>query len=180
MSKVILSLIPSAGKIYFLLMMLVGSHVVAAEWKPLMNDGLHDPTNAGVKWLQNPGAALSRLPSDSAGNKVDWVRAISEGYIQPRSSLHNAKPVEVLDLDIVLNEAGSQPGVMFPHKPHTVWLDCENCHDKIFKEKTGETPITMEKILQGEYCGVCHGGVSFPLTECNRCHTVSKKKAKAE
>jgi hypothetical protein len=31
----------------------------------------------------------------------------------------------------------------------------------------------MQKILDGEQCGVCHGAVAFPLTECRRCHSVS-------
>jgi c(7)-type cytochrome triheme protein len=65
--------------------------------------------------------------------------------------------------------------VLFPHRPHTEWLDCENCHDKLFKKKAGETPINMFQVLQGEYCGRCHGAVAFPLTECRRCHSVPRQ-----
>jgi c(7)-type cytochrome triheme protein len=158
-----------------LLLVLAGQFSVAlyaSEWKTLREDGVHDPDNQGLQWLQNPGDALRRLPSDSVGNKVDWVRAFEDGYIRPRSSLTGEEEVKHLDTEIIMNETGSLPRVMFPHKPHTRWLDCENCHDKIFKSKAGETPVTMEKILEGEYCGVCHGAVSFPLTECNRCHSV--------
>jgi len=158
-----------------LLLVLVGQFAAAlyaSEWKTLKEDGVHDPENQGLQWLQNPGDALRRLPSDSVGNKVDWVRAFEDGYIRPRSSLTGEEEVEHLDTEIIMNETGSLPRVMFPHKPHTRWLDCENCHDKIFKSKAGETPVTMEKILEGEYCGVCHGAVAFPLTECNRCHSV--------
>lgn len=172
MDKALLRLIYQAGKIHVLLMLLIGLPVVAAEWQPLMKDGLHDPDNAGIKWLQNPGDALSRLPADSAGNKVDWIRAFEDGYIRPRSSLRDEKPVKLLDSDILLNNTGSLPRVLFPHRQHTQWLDCNNCHEKIFKSKAGATPITMTRILEGEYCGVCHGAVSFPLTECNRCHSV--------
>ena len=32
----------------------------------------------------------------------------------------------------------------------------------------------MMLILQGEKCGLCHGAVAFPLTECLRCHSVSR------
>lgn len=155
-----------------LLVILITVPVKAAEWQPLVDDGFHDPENAGLKILQNPGDALSRLPSDSAGNKVDWIRAFQDGYIQPRSGLRGDKPVKLLDSDILLNDTGSLPRVLFPHKQHTMWLDCTNCHEKIFKSKAGATPITMTKILDGQYCGVCHGAVSFPLTECNRCHSV--------
>ena len=144
----------------------------ASEWKTLQEDGLHDPNNPALQWLQNPGDALRRMPSDNAGNKVDWVRAFEDGYIRPRSSLTGEIEVKQLDTEIIMNDTGSLPRVLFPHKPHTRWLDCENCHEKIFKSKAGATPVTMSKILDGEYCGVCHGAVSFPLTECNRCHSV--------
>jgi c(7)-type cytochrome triheme protein len=46
----------------------------------------------------------------------------------------------------------------------------------LFKSKAGATKqLNMFQILQGEYCGVCHGAVSFPLTECKRCHSVERK-----
>lgn len=147
----------------------------ASQWSPLKHDGLHDPENAGLEWLQNPADALMRLPADSAGNRVDWIRAFDDGYIRPRSSLKGDKPVRTLDSKILLNDTGSLPGVIFPHKQHTQWLECSNCHEKIFKSKAGATPMTMQKILDGEYCGVCHGAVSFPLTECNRCHSATGK-----
>jgi len=169
---VLLKLVASLNKFCVLLLCLYALPVIAADWQPLARDGLHDPTNPGLKWLQNPANALSRLPADSAGNKVDWMRAFEEGYINPRSGLHNKKPPELLDTEILLNKNGSLPLVLFPHKQHTIWLDCSNCHEKIFKEKAGATPITMQKILEGEYCGVCHGAVAFPLTECSRCHSV--------
>jgi c(7)-type cytochrome triheme protein len=146
--------------------------VLAGDWRPLKSDQLHDPDNPALGLLQNPGDALSRLPADNAGNEVDWIRALENGYIRPRSSLHADGQVEILDSDILMNKTGSIPRVRFPHKPHTQWLDCENCHEKLFKSQAGATPITMGKILEGEYCGVCHGAVAFPLTECNRCHSV--------
>jgi c(7)-type cytochrome triheme protein len=144
----------------------------ASDWKTLKQDGLHDPENPSLQWLQNPGDALRRMPSDSAGNKVDWVRAFDDGYIRPRSSITGEAEARQLDTEIIMNDTGSLPRVLFPHRQHTKWLDCENCHEKIFRSKAGATPVTMSKILDGEYCGVCHGAVSFPLTECNRCHSV--------
>ena len=32
----------------------------------------------------------------------------------------------------------------------------------------------MLLILAGEKCGLCHGAVAFPLTECLRCHSVQR------
>lgn len=150
--------------------------VKAANWRSLLEDGLHDPASAALSLLQEPAEALSVLPPDSAGNKVDWVQALEGGYIQPRSGLLQERPERILDTDIVMtgSGAGSLPFVRFPHKPHTQWLDCGNCHDNLFKAKAGATPVTMLAILEGEYCGRCHGAVAFPLTECQRCHTVAQ------
>ncbi len=161
-----------AGTVLTVILAVYVANVSASEWKTLREDGLHDPQNPALQWLQNPGDALRRMPADSVGNKVDWVRAFEDGYIRPRSSLTGEAEVKQLDTEIIMNDTGSLPRVMFPHKPHTRWLDCENCHEKIFKSKAGATPVTMTRILDGEYCGVCHGAVSFPLTECNRCHSV--------
>jgi c(7)-type cytochrome triheme protein len=148
------------------------NHLFAGNWKDLTEDGLHDPQNPSLYLLQNPGDAMSRLPADSAGNQVDWIRAFNDGYIRPRSSLKENVPVRILDSDILLNKTGSIPRVRFPHKPHTQLLDCQNCHEKLFKSKAGATMISMGQILEGKFCGVCHGAVAFPLTECNRCHSV--------
>ncbi|WP_428605726.1 c(7)-type cytochrome triheme domain-containing protein [Sedimenticola sp.] len=146
-----------------------------AEWTPLAEDGLHDPDNPALEVMQNPGDALSQLPRDDAGdvgNKVRWVQALEMGYIEPRTNILPETKIEVLDLDIIMKHTGSTAYVRFPHKPHTEWLDCSNCHEKIFKMKAGETPLSMLAILSGEYCGRCHGAVAFPLVLCNRCHSV--------
>ena len=144
----------------------------AESWKTLQEDNLHDPEAPALGVLQQPAEALSVLPPDTAGNKVDWVRALREGYIEPRSFLRKEKTLVVLDSEILMKGTGDAYYVLFPHKAHTEWLECSNCHEELFKSKAGETPMTMLKILQGESCGRCHGAVSFPLTECNRCHSV--------
>lgn len=150
--------------------------VVQAEqlWKPLASDGLHDPESPAIGVLQEPAVALSLLPQDSVGNKVDWIEALREQYIEPRTNIFPETEIKVIDLDIIMAKTGEMPLVRFPHKPHTEWLDCNNCHDRIFIEKVDANPISMLAILNGKYCGVCHGAVSFPLTECNRCHSVTR------
>ncbi|MBW2389390.1 MAG: hypothetical protein JRG89_13260 [Deltaproteobacteria bacterium] len=158
---------------------------VAGDWLPLSEDGIHDPENPAIAVLQEPREALSVLPPDAVGNQVRWVTALREGYIEPRSSIHAGTEIRVLELDVLMKRTGDTRWVLFPHKPHTEWLDCSNCHDQIFAAKAGATPITMLAILTGRYCGRCHGAVSFPLTECARCHSVDpdaapKKEAKSE
>ena len=67
---------------------------------------------------------------------------------------------------------GFMPWVRFPHKPHTKWLACSNCHPAIFLPQEGANDISMNKVLRGEYCGVCHDKVAFSLFVCERCHSV--------
>ena len=151
-----------------------------AEWTPLTEDGLHDPENPALAVLQEPAEALGQLPRDEAGdvgNKVRWVRALNDGYINPRTNIYPETKVEILDLDILMKNTGSAAYVLFPHRPHTEWLDCSNCHDSLFAAKAGATPMNMLMILSGEYCGRCHGAVAFPLTVCGRCHSVSPAEA---
>ena len=149
---------------------------VVDTWGKLREDGVHDPRSPGIKDLQEPGAALSELarqvPDSTVGNQVRWVSAIEKGVINPRAALWESTQIRVLDLDIYLDVGGSMPVVRFPHKAHTYWLDCSNCHEHVFASKAGANKIAMYQILEGQQCGVCHGAVAFPLTECKRCHNV--------
>ncbi len=113
-----------------------------------------------------------RMPKDPAGG-VDWVRALEQKLIDPRPGLDpGAKPQPVFSIVIERVPQG-QPlfKVTFPHKAHTEWLGCTNCHTGIFEMRRGAAPISMAKIFAGEYCGRCHGKVAFaPPTGCPRCH----------
>jgi c(7)-type cytochrome triheme protein len=88
-------------------------------------------------------------------------------------------PPIVLDLNIVREVKGSMPDVVYPHKQHTQWLDCSNCHPAIFIPQKGANQISMASILLGEKCGVCHGKVAFPVSECRRCHSRPKEQTAA-
>ncbi len=160
----------------FALLLSVGAlaQVDSRRWDPLARDGVHDPRNPALRDLQQPGEALRHLPADSAGNQVRWVDALQGGMITPRTSLNPERKVRVLDLDVYLNGYGSTPIVRFPHREHTLWLDCSNCHERLFVSKIGANKMTMLRILQGEQCGQCHGAVAFPLTECARCHNTQR------
>jgi c(7)-type cytochrome triheme protein len=141
-------------------------------------DGIHDPDNEGSYILQPPKTAFDLLPKSSSGNYINWVEAIQNGDVTPRFNKDNpeAQPV-VMDLNIVREVKGTMPDVVYPHKQHTQWLDCSNCHPAIFIPQKGANQISMAAILMGEKCGVCHGKVAFPVAECRRCH--SKPKAVA-
>lgn len=115
---------------------------------------------------------LVNLPKEQAGG-VDWDSALEEKLIEPKAGLEPDAPDQpVFDLTLELIPEGQEFfKVTFPHKQHTEWLACANCHTDIFKMQRGGDPITMAKIYAGEYCGRCHGKVSFAVpTGCPRCH----------
>ena len=142
---------------------------------PPTEDGIHDPVNDGTALLQPPLQAFGNLPKSPAGNQVDWVKALNEEKIHPRYDRNDpsAEPV-IMDLNIVREVKGSMPNVVYPHKQHTQWLDCSNCHPAIFIPQKGANQISMAAILLGQKCGVCHGKIAFPVSECRRCHSEVK------
>ena len=77
-------------------------------------------------------------------------------------------------MDIVRVPRGAIHNVVFPHKQHTEWLACANCHPAIFVPQKGANQISMPLILSGQKCGVCHGKVAFPPSECSKCHSQKK------
>ena len=148
--------------------------VAAARWLSLAADGVHDPRSPAIGVLQEPREALATLPPDTVGNQVRWMKALDEGHIQPRTNIQPGTRVNLRTTDVLLKNTGEMSMVRFPHRQHTAWLDCVNCHDHLFAQTAGATRINMMLILQGEQCGVCHGAVAFPLTECARCHSVAR------
>jgi c(7)-type cytochrome triheme protein len=173
------SIFPAERLAFVLAAWLVAGTALARDWLPLAKDGVHDPKSPAVRQLQEPRDALSVLPADTTGNMVRWVEALEKGAIEPRASIRPGTKVQILDQDILMSLKGGMPIVRFPHRQHTLWLDCSNCHEQLFKSQTGANKLSMFQILQGEQCGVCHGAVAFPLTECNRCHSVPRPNGRA-
>jgi c(7)-type cytochrome triheme protein len=135
----------------------------------LAEDGIHDPANTAISSLQEPAEALSAFPLDRRGG-VNWVKAIELGIIEPRADLQGKSIMPVLDMDIMFKDTGEMPWVKFPHKAHTQWLACSNCHPDIFIQQKGANNPSMDGILAGEHCGRCHDKVAFALWTCERCH----------
>lgn len=134
--------------------------------------GFYDPTNPDYPKLQKASEALARFPLDKRG-LVDWMKALRNGAITPRADLTGGQKMRILDRDIIMKNTREMPYVKFPHGAHTQWLDCANCHDKIFLPKAGVNPINMTKTFQGQDCGVCHDRVAFgTYFSCERCHSV--------
>jgi len=132
----------------------------------------YDAANPGFAALQKANEALAGFPVDRQGN-VDWMAALAKGQIKPLADLHGKSEIQPLDLDVVMTNTREMPHVRFPHRSHTLWLDCSNCHPTIFEPKAGANRISMGEIFRGRYCGVCHDRVAFiTYFSCDRCHAV--------
>jgi len=120
------------------------------------------------------------LPKDKFG-LIDWMAIVNEGIIKPVDSLKPGAPaMPPFDMNVLITSKGDFVNdVLFPHKAHTYWLKCENCHTGIFIMAKGKNNMTMQGIVEGKWCGRCHGKVAFPLTDCNRCHQTPKKALEA-
>jgi c(7)-type cytochrome triheme protein len=124
----------------------------------------HGVEGFGVLW---------RLPPARYGNQVDWDAALDDGAIDPVRMLTIPSSAETAFASSILLEAVwvMGPDAVFPHGKHTQWLDCNDCHPWIFNIKKKFTEgLEMMHIVEGQFCGVCHGKVAFPLQDCVRCH----------
>jgi c(7)-type cytochrome triheme protein len=143
-----------------------------AARESLGKSNFYDLKNPDYKHLQDYDRATATLPKDGNGFP-DWMRALRDSSIQPRTGLKPNAPMNMLDLDVVMKNTKEMPFVRFPHYSHTLWLDCSNCHPAPFEPKAGSTPITMADIFRGKYCGMCHDRVAFiTFFSCQRCHSV--------
>ncbi|MBI5451487.1 MAG: hypothetical protein HY940_09035 [Gammaproteobacteria bacterium] len=142
---------------------------------PLAEDGIHDPSGEAINVLQNPALSMQGFPKDRRG-EVNWVQTLQQGHIKPRTTRtddpQEGPPLVELDLDIIMTDTQQMPHVRFPHRAHTQWLACSNCHPDIFVPKDNGNPVSMGEILKGRFCGRCHDKVSFALWTCERCHSV--------
>lgn len=141
---------------------------------PVAHDGIHDPNAEAADDFQDPYDSMKDFPRDSSG-VIDWVATLNRGLIEPRQSLEGDRQMFVVDFDIIFTNTQSMPHVRFPHLQHTEWLTCANCHPAPFIPMKGANPVNMSAIIQGEFCGLCHGRVAFPPTmNCGRCHSVAQ------
>lgn len=149
-----------------------------ASGPTLANDtSIRDYTLSEVELLQDPRTATDFFPKDR-DKKPDWVDVLQRGLITPRETLRGEprRPEflgEPPGEGIVFRNTAQMPYVVFPHKPHTEWLACLNCHDELFERKATGQGEGMVAIFMGRHCGTCHGKVAFsPIGSCYRCHSM--------
>lgn len=176
-------------------MVLVGSGVAYESLPPARAQAVSEtppPTqNAEAKFLESLHYGheeflriYASLPRDE-DNKVDWVRATSEGFIAPHASIdENSGEEFIMDLKVVIKfDDMLIKDVVFSHAIHTYWLNCSSCHPRIFRPEIASNRMTMKEIRAGKYCGYCHGKIAFPTTvidapnfraNCLRCHRAQR------
>jgi len=128
--------------------------------------------HAGANSAGREASKLKNLPPAPFGNRVDWSAALAAGKIQPLNALGAPYAPMQHDKALVLEAewAMISPAV-FPHAEHNRWLDCSSCHPQPFNIEKKATPhFSMVFNLRGEFCGLCHLTVAFPLDDCKRCH----------
>ncbi len=112
------------------------------------------------------------FPATTYGNGIDWVESLRRNLIAPVRYLQEETVQLPFDKLLMLrSEMARIPQAIFPHRLHTEWVGCDSCHPAIFNIKAKTTRnFRMGAILHGEFCGVCHLRVAFPMTDCGRCH----------
>ena len=78
--------------------------------------------------------------------------------------------------DVILNryaEKEEMRPVVFPHWFHRIRFRCKVCHHELgFEMRAGANDVTMDEIIAGRYCGMCHNGdVAWSVENCDLCHS---------
>jgi c(7)-type cytochrome triheme protein len=115
------------------------------------------------------------LPPAKYGNGIDWVRSARK-LKREYSIFYSEYPMKYKTILVLEAELGRIPPAYFPHKPHVRELACNNCHPEPFDiKKKGTIHFSMNRILEGQFCGACHMTVAFPMKDCRRCHPGIKR-----
>jgi len=85
-------------------------------------------------------------------------------------------PVSAEYADVVLNKHAQKEGmrpVIYPHWFHRIRFRCKVCHFELgFKMRAGSNNVTMQEIIDGKFCGMCHNGkIAWGTQNCNLCHS---------
>jgi c(7)-type cytochrome triheme protein len=115
---------------------------------------------------------VALLPQTLHGNHIDWSKAYRDRTLVPRRVFRSKPQFMGYDKTLLLEaEWGQIAPAIFPHDSHKIWFDCNSCHPEPFNIKKKTTKhFSMVYLLKGEFCGVCHLNVAFPMNDCKRCH----------
>lgn len=125
----------------------------------------------GAKW--NIEKSYGRqVPVDKYGF-IDWLELKRKGIFQPIHSIGDDREQDVRENKIVFRSKSKIKDVLFDHEVHSSWIKCDSCHPEVF-EKSLTNNIKMRYMAKGQFCGHCHGKVSFTFADCRRCHSQVK------
>jgi len=113
-----------------------------------------------------------RIPVDRFGF-IDWLTLKRDGIFKPVESLNGDFHQEVRDNQILFESKSKVNNVLFSHNVHSSWIRCTSCHPEVFS-KDLKNNVKMIRMSKGQYCGHCHGKVSFTFADCKRCHSQEK------
>jgi len=125
----------------------------------------------GAEWNINK-LPNGQLPVDRFGF-IDWLNMKKAGVFKPIHSLDKNYKPETRDNMILFESKSKAKNVLFSHNVHSSWIKCSSCHPEVFK-KTLTNNVKMVRMSKGQYCGHCHGKVSFTFADCTRCHIQEK------
>jgi len=129
-----------------------------------------EPARNQIEQAKTKDEAFAMLPKDDSGG-VDWVAAIRDGVISPRTAIEGrGEPLEQMPIDVEIGAEEPATSAIFPHPAHTEIILCDSCHPEPFQMAAGSTEMSMEAMYEGRLCGQCHGTVAFGLESCSRCH----------
>jgi len=129
----------------------------------------------GSKWRPE-NLPDGKIPVDKWGY-IDWLELKRKNVFSPLASLDkdSIKEEEAKDGKIVFKSSSDYVNdVLFDHRIHSDWINCDTCHPEIFVPELGVNKVKMLEIAKGRWCGHCHGKVSFTFANCKRCHSVEK------
>jgi c(7)-type cytochrome triheme protein len=141
--------------------------VAQPERAPGSGPSIEEAPPPPIEAIPPADSVLELLPRDRAGG-VDWVRAVAEGVIRPRSHLPGAVGPQEPESGYDFYLKGAGPEAYFPHSTHTYWIGCRSCHPAIYRYR-GDS-VSTRPGHGGDSCGTCHGKVAFSAQTCERCH----------
>ncbi|MBI5885332.1 MAG: hypothetical protein HZB85_01970 [Deltaproteobacteria bacterium] len=147
------------------------------------SERMTDTTNIGLDEIKETAKRLGSgwyqsrlekgvLPLDRFGD-IDWEALREDEVWKPIKKLDGEGADETRQTVIVFKP--TVPGVKqvaFDHAHHTAQIRCESCHQEIFEKAAGGSPVSMDAIASGRFCGTCHGKTAFKLAGCSRCHSI--------
>ncbi len=159
---------------------LPGEAETAAKYEELDHDIIKSAaTRLGIEYHPE-NLPDGEIPLDSRG-EIDWTELKALGVTSPAPSSDRTVKLDpaLVKKGVIVFTPGEYedgegvPHVPFSHEIHSSRINCQSCHTSIFNNELGSNEVNMNEMAMGRTCGVCHGKVSFPLTDCSRCHTLT-------